>query len=407
MKQSCTLLLASIMIGACGLTTSAPPRGVHVPGFDASITQFELQQTVERYATSFVERVAQDLEPLMTLPEPELADNALRLYARYVSSLLEAASGQQPELNALDMLVFVVLTRASVERYWLPEVYGERMRPLLKSLQLSERELWTWAEGVMAKDKCAELRALIEGWLAQHPGHLRVEWVRFAEFATISAESDRSRSGSGILASMHAATRTADAALLLAERALFLAQRTPTLLRVHTRLGAREVLSDSTQKLAGMEGLLRQSETLLERADSLRPLTRDLLTLTKTFQATLAESRALTTEMKGMTTLVEPLLRARVGSHGEATTGLEQVVLSMQTLNQDARSTLLNVSQLVRDTRSLSAEGTERVSRLAWRLALYAVLVGLLWTIFFWGGFYITRRLSDPHRRELTRSGPP
>jgi hypothetical protein len=359
-----------------------------LPGFAPHISQIELQQAVERYATLFIERATLEFEPLTLSSDHALADQALRLALRYASSALEVASGQQPEVNALDLLVFVVLTRASMEQYWLPELFGQRAEPLLKTLRKSEAELWSWAEGVLDDDKRAQLRALIERWVEAHPASPRVEWIRFAEFASVSADVERTRAVSGILSSVRAATRTADAALLLSERAMFLAQRVPPLLRAHARLGAREVLSDGMQRLG-------EVEQLVARAEALRPLVKELHTLTFSAERTISETRALTEQLQALARTAGPLLSVRTGIHGEPSTGAEQLLISAQGLSESAHETILRAHDLAKDAANIGTEGSARLEHLTRYLAAYAVLVGLAWTAIFCTGYYLTRRLAD------------
>jgi hypothetical protein len=405
-KRLAALLVIGLLASACAHGTGSRAKGVHLPGFAANVSQIELQQATERYATVFVERASLELEPLAKSPDIALSDHALRLFLRYASGALEAASGQQPELNVLDMMVFVVLTRASVEQYWLPEVFGERARPLLVAMQTSEREMWGWSETILEQDKRAQLHLLIDRWLEAHPAPPRVEWIRFAEFASISGELERSRAASGILASVRAATRTADAALLLSERAMFLAQRTPSLLRVQARLGAREVFADGVQRMAGLDTLLTRSETIMDKAAALQPMLEQLEPMASSFERTLTEARALLVELEAVAKVAGPLLAARRSKDNVVSTGVEQLVSSTRDLSESAQVTIRQANDLTKTALSLTSHGSEPLRRIARTLAAYALLVGLLCTMIFCAGYYVTRRLADERaaaRRELER----
>ncbi|HEY6878147.1 MAG TPA: hypothetical protein VI299_09005 [Polyangiales bacterium] len=385
--------LALAFVAACAHTDARGAHEVSLPGFTPHTSQIELQQSVERHATVFVERAGLEFESLITLKEVELGDHALRLYVRYASSALEIASGLQPEVNVLDLLVFVMLTRASMEQYWMPQVFGARAGPLLRAMQTSEQELWTWAEGVIADDKRAQLRTFIVRWLEAHPAAPRLEWVRFAEFASISADVERSQAASGILASVRSVTRTADAALLLSERALFLAQRAPALLRVQARLGARELLADGLQRLAGPQALLEQGEGLLKRTEALRPLVQDLQTLSSGFGRTIEEARTLTVEMRELAKVTEPLLVTRVADDGDASTGIEQLVASTHALSESAGHTIAQARLLAQAAGVLTEGEGERLDRLLRKWTLYAVVLSVLFSGVFWSGYFVVSRL--------------
>jgi hypothetical protein len=84
----------------------------------------ELQQDVERYASQLTERVTQALEPLERSPNTAISDSALKHNLLCASAAVDIASGPFPDVNLLDMLVFVRLSREVVEEYWVPGVYG-------------------------------------------------------------------------------------------------------------------------------------------------------------------------------------------------------------------------------------------------------------------------------------------
>jgi len=66
-------------------------------------------------------------------PESEWWDRqslALRRLLLYGSSTLDIASGPRPEVNVVDMLVFVSLSRQTLENYWIPKVFGDDGLPL-------------------------------------------------------------------------------------------------------------------------------------------------------------------------------------------------------------------------------------------------------------------------------------
>src|SRR5262249_7246549 len=154
-------------------------------------------------------------------------------------------------VNLLDMLVFVRLSREVVEEYWVPEVYGTGGEELQHAYRKSEEELWTIADKVMDEPKKRDLMELIDQWRSANPGQNRVEGLRLGDFAAAAGEAARARAAraKGLLSSVRSATQAADQALLLAERARFLVHRMPFLIRLQTRLAAREILSDTVSHL--------------------------------------------------------------------------------------------------------------------------------------------------------------
>jgi hypothetical protein len=211
----------------------------------------ELQQDVERYASQLTERVTQALEPLERSPDAAISDTALRQNLLSASAAVDIATGPFPEVNLLDMLVFVRLSRGVVEEYWVPEVYGAAGEDLEDAYRKSEEELWSLADKILDEPRKRELMDLIDQWKIANPGQVRVEGVRLGDFSVAAGEAARARAAraKGLLSSVRSATQAADQALLLAERARFLVYRTPFLVRLQVRLAAREIVSDTVSQL--------------------------------------------------------------------------------------------------------------------------------------------------------------
>jgi hypothetical protein len=213
--------------------------------------ELELQQELQRFTTQFADRVTQATEVLGSSPRAEVGDEALRKNLLYVSSAMEIASGASPEVNLLDMIVFVRLSRTALQRHWIPELYGEQGKDLAEVFARSERELDDLASRALSPAQRQQLASIVEAWLAENPGQVRVEGIRLSDFSAAagSAAAERAGQARGLLASVKSATRAANQALLLSERGLFLFHRLPFLWRLQARLGAREILSDALVRL--------------------------------------------------------------------------------------------------------------------------------------------------------------
>jgi hypothetical protein len=211
----------------------------------------ELQQDVERYASQLTERVTQALEALEKSPNTAISDAALKQNLRCASAAVDIATGPFPDVNLLDMLVFVRLSREVVEEYWVPEVYGTEGDVVQRAYRQSEEELWTIADKVMDEPRKRDLMDLIDQWRVANPGQVRVEGLRLGDFSGAAGEAARARAAraKGVLSSVRSAVHAADRALLLAERARFLVYRTPFLMRLQVRLAAREIVSDTVAQL--------------------------------------------------------------------------------------------------------------------------------------------------------------
>jgi hypothetical protein len=213
--------------------------------------ELELQQEMQRFATEFTDRVTQATDILEASPRQDVRDEALRKNILYVASAMEIATGPIAEINLVDMIVFVRLCRAVLERHWIPDLYGKEGNGLADVFARSEHELSAVAARGMNIAQREQLTSLIESWLNDNPNQFRVEGIRFSDFsAAAGAAGERAMQAKGFLSSVKTATRTANQALLLSERVMFLVNRIPFLWRLQVRLGAREVLRDAVAQLS-------------------------------------------------------------------------------------------------------------------------------------------------------------
>ena len=217
-----------------------------------TVPELELQQEMQRFATQFIDRVTQATETLEACSHrPEVRDEALRKNLRYIGAALEIATGPIAEINLVDMMVFVRLCRAVLERHWIPELYGDDGAELAEIFATSDVDLSAVAAQSLPVAQRQQLASLIDSWLAANPDQFRVEGIRFSDFsAAAGAAGERAMQVKGFLASVKTATRAANQALLLSERVLFLVNRMPSLWRLQARLGAREMLGDAVTRLS-------------------------------------------------------------------------------------------------------------------------------------------------------------
>lgn len=204
--------------------------------------QLELQQSLQRFASRFTDRIGQALEALDRSQAPLRREQVLRRALSYGSSVLEIATGPTPALNLLDMFVFVRLCRDVLERHWMREL-GEEGLELEDAFARSDDQITELANQALGRDAVDQLATLVDEWLLENPHQTRVEGIRLADFAeTAGAAVDaRSREVRGLLASVKS---TATDALQLAERMLFLVHRLPSMWRMQVRLALHEVVSD-------------------------------------------------------------------------------------------------------------------------------------------------------------------
>jgi len=94
--------------------------------------EVELQQELQRFATQFTDRITQATEALEeSSHRAEVRHEALRKNLRYIAAALEIATGPTAAINLVDMIVFVRLSRAVLERH----TFDHRARRLLDAIE--------------------------------------------------------------------------------------------------------------------------------------------------------------------------------------------------------------------------------------------------------------------------------
>jgi hypothetical protein len=419
---------ATIVLGLCCLTSCAhmTTGGAQEVASDKSgraISEAELQEDVERFTGGFLDRLAQVLEPTNLPESPELQEALFKRVLNYGASSLDIASGKVPGVNMLDMVVFVSLSRDAFERYWGPKVFGAAGQPMLEALRRSEAELWETSRKVLSTEQQAQLVAMMEDWKRDHPDQMHLTFSRLPAFSQLAGKQAERNKASGMLASVKAATRVGDRAVLLGERAVFLALRMPFLLRLQGRVGAKEMINDGVTFLGSQETLLGRTETLLARTqelvrgsselvthtDQLGPMLSQLDALTRQAEAATRQAQLLAQSLDTLAKRFEPLLSARTGPSGETTTGLEAVLGSSNELTERALG-------LLQEARVIMPSGPDderwqgvqsQLDRTARRWMAYLALVGIVWATFLWGGYYLVRRHAGPAPRRPPRGRTP
>jgi hypothetical protein len=210
----------------------------------------ELQQELQRFATRFLDRISQAVSVLERSPRADVRDEGLRKSLLYVSSAMEIATGPSAEVNLFDMFVFVRLSRALLEKHWIPTLYGKDADELDDAFVRADEEITQLVDRSLGRDRRGQLEEVVHTWLADNPNQIRVEGLRLADFSAMAgaAAANRAIQAKGLLSSVRVASDAANQAMLLADRAMFLLHRMPFLWRMQVRVGANEVTSDTLMR---------------------------------------------------------------------------------------------------------------------------------------------------------------
>src|SRR5262245_24842084 len=108
--------IASLLLAACASGPTAGARDVRfrVAGKKqgTAVSEAELQQDLQRFSGQFIDQMTQAAASSFPATETALREAALRRLLVYDSSVIDIATGSLPEINLLDMVVFITLSRS-------------------------------------------------------------------------------------------------------------------------------------------------------------------------------------------------------------------------------------------------------------------------------------------------------
>lgn len=276
---ACLLLLP---LGGCGLFKTA----VNIPGKLATditgggkkepeqVPLSVLQTGVMRFADTFTSRITQATQEFAAKSgTPDARIQALSWLTNQSTSAYTIATGPNPRVAVLDMIVLVSLGRMVHEEYWLPKVYGEADRPMLEAFTQLETTVWEVAGQVLAPEQQEAVRTALREWRDQHPDMGVTAFVKLPVFQDLikghgeAAAKDQNLGDLLVgdpLAGLEPAVREIEQARLLAERSVFYVQRAPILLATQV-----ELLGLKLARFPEMQRALDDTQRVSKAAESL------------------------------------------------------------------------------------------------------------------------------------------
>lgn len=167
---------------------------------------------------------------------------ALMWKIRFGSASMAIAASNDPRSGLLDMTTFISVGKWSVNRYWVPDIFGDSAAPLNKVYSQMEREIWSLTAEVLTPEQQRALRALIVGWEQGNPQRHEVADVRLRNLDGVQlSDFDPANSARGILASLRKLLSRVDTSLLYGERVMFFMERSPRILEQQTTLTLAQI----------------------------------------------------------------------------------------------------------------------------------------------------------------------
>lgn len=293
LRLLCVTFLALTLTG-CGLmryNSSAPKAQVSSMQLTnpatGPVTFPVLQQQVMRFADTYAATIAQACDEISaTTTNSDVRLMALRWKLGQATSAYTDAAGENPAVNALDMLVLVSMARIVVEGYGV-QTYGDEILPLLNAQRSLESNAWTMAGGLLKPSQEQELKDMIQEWRVKNPHQNYVGSVRFLEFVTALGKkpSQATTAPTSIfsllyldpLAGLDPTAAAIEETRELGERAMYYMQRTPGLLSWQAEVLAYQLGNQpaSQQILSDANRLATSSEIFAKTAQQLPQFIND------------------------------------------------------------------------------------------------------------------------------------
>ena len=285
------LLVSGTLLSACAVTNRLF-RDTGAEARAASLLQMQL--AVMRFADEYTGRIDEQVVAF----QQGTNDPAERLAAQswlvsQATAAFTIATGPNPELNAIDMLVFATLSRMVIEDRWVNELYGKRANGLLDAHKALENRIWGYSGELLTPEQTGELRAAIESWHRQNPLLRTVPFIHLEDFAFATSRTRAGSTSSGSIFSfigidpfsnLDPAVRELTQSRQLAERAVYYGQRMP-------KLNSMEV-----QRLAFELAVTPESVGLLQSIGSVGTAAQKTSELAADFPDLFARERAATIE---------------------------------------------------------------------------------------------------------------
>ncbi len=391
------------------------------------ISRLALQNDLMRFAQVFILGLEAKFSFLVDRQQSNtvrfaLSDGELRL----ANKMLTIATGPEPVVNLLDMVIYVTLAHLYVENNWDAERFGKDRGELPAFFKQMEKEIWSIAARVMIPRYRRELRRVIQRWRVNHPDQFFIEGIGFDDLADLLGDAefkDAAKSGF-FLPEVNEATRSVDEARNLAERLVFFVKFLPYILRTTTETGIYDILDqpEAIRLLADIDRLTGAIESIGTTAKNLPDrLRREREKLLKDLVESEGRLRALSADLRK--TLVAGNQTASAASEAiQSADRLVARILERGTPGsfdiQDYITIVKQASETVRQAQTLLAmvdklsEGPGFASRLSQlqngvEVMLLKALLGVaLLIVFFFAALFVYRYASRRFLSPPDTGGP-
>ncbi len=365
-----------------------------------------LQQQVMRFADVYASTVAQACDEISAgTTNANIRLLALRWKLGQATSAYTDATGLNPAVNALDMLVLVSMARMVVEGYG-HETYGDVVLPLLDAQRSLESNAWTMASGVLKQSQQKELKDMIQEWRVKNPHMRYIGAIRFREFVSALGKmpSQSSTSPTSIfsllyldpLAGLDPTAAAIEQTRELGERAMYYTQRMPGLLSWQAEVlayqlagqpASEQILSDADRLAAAAEIFAKTTQQLPQQIlDGLTNNSAELLNETRrTLDSANTAAANVNAAIKSLTAFVQYIAPTNTAAPSGATdnkpfnvldygTAAAQIGAAATNLN----ALLVSLNQTAPQLEKIGQQTTAEADRVMRHAFIYGLLLVLI-----------------------------
>jgi hypothetical protein len=281
----CALLRAPTQGTKALVRTVEGSMGMKQPTNAISVLQTEVMRGADGYVSA-VTQAANDFAAKVGTPDARTA--ALEWKLSQGTSAIGIAAGENPSLNAVDMVVLATLSRRVIENYWVGQRFGKAALPLLEVHRDLETNAWSLIAEVLTPDQRVELRDFVNEWIRQNPDQRYVGAVRLRDFMALLGSKglqQQTAKPNGLLnllnidplSGLDPAVRAIEQTRLFAERLMFYVERAPMLLSWQVEVLSYQISAQPApqQVLSNLTSLTQSAHVFADTAEQLPKLVND------------------------------------------------------------------------------------------------------------------------------------
>ncbi len=269
-----TLLLIATSSMTCAITPERSTDGL-TQSHTIQRTDLEVQALVMQLADEYIAAMGEAC--YLMLAEAKDDPRARWLIQSFlrngVGAAIDIATGPNPDVALLDLLVVSSLQTWSFEIHWIPAGIDPETGAIATArLKEAERNLWQAASRIVDDEDQQTLRGLIDAWVQANPDRTVVAFVRFEEFTDARrSPADRRTHAASLLRELDQASTAVDNARLLGERLIWFAGRYPFVLGEQAELTSYRIADQPEMRnlAATLDEFRQLSHALAERSNAL------------------------------------------------------------------------------------------------------------------------------------------